>query len=95
MQISRISEAEFARIVAGIDEDRESIVKHNPIGTPEETLLWMLMSALVVYLSLEEVETPCFPGKPDAKAYREAIRFILDKRRGEDFDPNPYLGKLA
>ena len=77
MQISRISESEFARIVTGVAEDRESIIKHNPIGTPEETLLWMLLSSLVVYLSLEEIETPCFPGKSDAKAYREAIRFIL------------------
>ena len=95
MQISRISEAEFARMVTGIADDRESIVKHNPIGTAEETLLWMLMSSLVMYLSLNELETPCFPGKPDAGAYRDAIRFIVDARRAEDFDPNPYLDKLT
>ena len=64
--MTRISEAEFARICRGIYEDRESIIKHNPIGTREEILLWMLLSVLIGYLNLTELETPCFPGKPDA-----------------------------
>ena len=37
--MTSISEAEFARICHGICEDRESIIKHNPIGTREEILL--------------------------------------------------------
>ena len=95
MQISRITEAEFARIVGGIAEDRASIVQHNPIGTPEETVLWMLMSCLVSYLSLDDAETPCFTGRPDEETYRTAIRFILTTHRTEDFDPDPYLDKLT
>lgn len=95
MQLWSITESEFGRIVAGIVEDRASIIKHNPIGTPEETLLWMLMSSLVIYLSLDDVETPCFTGRPDEQSYRAAIRFILSKRKAEDFDPEPYLDKLT
>lgn len=95
MQIPRISEAEFARIVDGIAEDRASIVKHNPVGTAEETVLWMLMSCLVTYLSLDDAETPCFTGRPDEETYKTAIRFILAKRKAEDFDPDPYLDKLS
>lgn len=95
MQISRITEAEFARIVDGIAEDRASIVKHNPVGTAEETVLWMLMSCLVTYLSLDDAETPCFNGRPDEETYKTAIRFILAKRKAEDFDPDPYLDKLS
>lgn len=93
MQISRISEAEFGRIVDGIVRDRASILKHNPIGTPSETLLWMLMSSLVVYLSLDDNETPCFTGRPDENTYTTAIKFILINR--SDFDPDPYLAKLT
>jgi len=95
MQFSRITESEFARIVSGIVADRASIIKHNPIGTPEETLLWMLMSSLVMYLSLDDAETPCFTGRPDEETYRTAIRFILAKRKAEDFDADPYLDKLT
>jgi len=95
MQFSRINESEFARIVTGIVEDRASIIKHNPIGTSEETLLWMLMSSLIIYLSLDDAETPCFTGRPDEETYRTAIRFILAKRKAEDFDPDPYLDKLT
>ena len=95
MQISRITESEFARMVTGIVEDRASIIKHNPIGTTEETLLWMLMSCLISYLSLEDAETPCFTGRPDAETYKTAIRFIVSKRKAEDFDPDPYLDKLT
>jgi hypothetical protein len=90
-----ISEAEFARICEGIAEDADSIVRHNPIGTREEILLWMLMSCLVSYLSLEEVETPCFNGVPDAATYREAIRFIVTNRSAGNFDIAPYLETLA
>jgi hypothetical protein len=93
--MTQISEAEFSRIVEGIIEDRESIIRHNPIGTPEETLLWMLLSSLVVYLSLNEMETPRFTGRPDAKTYEEAIEFILGDRRSDGFDPAPLLDKLT
>ena len=91
----KISEKEFARICEGIEADREIICKHNPIGTPEEILLWMVMSCLVSYLSLTEIETPCFNGKPDAKTYREAILFILKNRKTEEFDAQKYLEKFA
>lgn len=89
-----ITESEFARLVDGIERDRDSIIKHNPIGTDEEILLWMLVSCLVGYLSLEAVETPCFTGRPDVPTYRNAIRSILSNRRADNFDPEPYLDKL-
>jgi hypothetical protein len=92
--MSVISEAEFERIVAGIIEDRETIVKHNPLGTEAEILLWMLMSCLVAYLSLDELETPCFTGRPDVKVYRDAIEFILKGRMTDEFDPSHYLDRL-
>ena len=90
-----ISHAEFERIVQGIVDDRELIVKHNPIGTSEETLLWMLLSCLVSYLSLTDAETPCFTGRPDTETYRHAIRFIIRNHSATDFDTDPYLAKLA
>lgn len=93
--MARISEAEFSRICAGIYEDREIIYKHNPIGTREETLLWMLLSCLVSYLSLSEIETPCFTGKPDAETYREAILFILKDKKSENFNADKYLNELT
>jgi len=93
--MATISEAEFERIAGGIFEDREPIIKHNPIGTREETLLWMLLSCLVSYLSLSDSETPCFTGRPDAKTYREAIRFILRDRGADNFDVEPWLAKLS
>ena len=89
--MNRISEREFARIHSGILEDREAIIRHNPLGTREEILLWMLLSCLISYLSLSEVETPCFNGKPDASTYRDAINFILRGRMAEPFDPAAYL----
>jgi len=89
--MTKISETEFARIVRGIIEDRESIIKYNPIGTDEEILLWMLLSCLVTYLSLGETETPCFNGKPDAKTYRDAIVFVLNDRRANAFESEKYL----
>jgi len=93
--VSTISEVEFERLVAGILEDREIIIRHNPIGSGDETLLWMLMSCLVSYLSLDNTDTPCFTGRPDAETYREAIRFILRGRSADDFDAEPYLAKLT
>jgi hypothetical protein len=93
--MSRISEEQFRQIVEGIDEDRDIIIRHNPIGTPAETLLWMLMSCLVSYLSLTDNETPCFTGRPDADTYREAIRFILRNHSSPEFDPEPALARLS
>ena len=95
MTMSSISSAEFERIIDGILADRGSIIRHNPIGTPQETLLWMLMSSLVVYLSLNEMETPCFTGRPDVKTYRDAIEFILRGRKSDEFDAAPLLDKLS
>ena len=93
--MTSISEAEFARICHGIIEDRETIIKHNPIGPPDEILLWMLLSCLISYLNLAEIETPCFSGKSDAKMYRDAITFVLNERRSDNFDPVKYLDKLT
>ncbi len=93
--MTRISEAEFARIVAGINEDRAGIIKHNPIGTPQETLLWMLLSCLISFLNLTEIETPCFTGTPTAETYRDAILFVLRERKIENFDAEKYLDTLS
>lgn len=94
-KITRISESEFKRICDGIKEDREIICKHNPIGTPDEILLWMLLSVLVSYLNLSEIETPCFNGKPTAETYRDAILFVLKDRKENDFDAEKYLEELV
>ncbi len=91
----RISEQEFARICEGLYEDRATICRHNPIGTREVILLWMLLSCLISYLSLSEIETPCFNGMPTAETYRDAILFILKNRKVSDFDANAYLDKLV
>lgn len=93
--MTTISEAEFARICNGIHEDRESIIKHNPIGPRDEILLWMLLSCLISYLNLTEIETPCFTGKPDANTYRNAIIFVLNERLADQFDVNSYLDNLT
>ncbi len=92
--MTRITEAEFKRICDGIYEDRESIIKHNPIGTREEILLWMLLSCLFSYLNLSDIETPCFTGTPDAETYRNAVLFVLKERSAEDFDPVPMIKML-
>ena len=89
-----ITESEFERICTGIALDRETILKHNPIGTDEEVLLWMLLSCLNSYLSLSEQEMPCFSGRPDADTYLEAILFILRSRAEGGFDPKTYIDKL-
>ena len=92
--MNKLSEAEFSRLCRGIYEDREIIWKHNPVGTKEEILLWMLMSVLISYLSLSEMETPCFTGKPDSETYKQAIFFILRDRKTEDFDAAIHLENL-
>ncbi len=93
--MTKITEVEFARIVDGIIEDRETIIKHNPLGTDEEILLWMLLSCLISYLNLTEIETPCFTGKPDADTYRQAIVFVLNDRRKDSFDLESFLTKIV
>ncbi len=92
--MTKISEAEFARICEGIFEDRETIFEHNPIGTHEEVLLWMLLSCLNSYLSLTEIELPCFNGVPNEKTYRDAIHFVLRNHISAGFDANKYLDKF-
>lgn len=94
MQMSCISETKFIEISAGIRKDRDSIIKYNPMGTEDEILLWMLLSVLVTYLSLTDVETPCFTGKPNASTYREAILFVLRGRLENTFDPKPYIDRM-
>jgi len=93
--MTKISETEFARIVDGIREDSDSIIKHNPIGPPDEILFWMLLNSLIIYLNLTELETPCFTGKPDSKTYRDAILFVLKERQSDDFDAGKYLDNLV
>lgn len=93
--MTTISESEFARICQGISDDRESIIKHNPIGPPDEILLWMLLSCLTSYLNLNDLDTPCFNGKPDIQTYRHAITFVLRGRRTEGFDIEKYLDTLT
>lgn len=93
--MTKITEAELARIIDGIIEDRESIIKHNPIGTDEEILLWMLLACLTSYLNLDDKEMPCFTGKPDAETYRDAIEFILRDRRVDRFDVSQYLDRFV
>jgi hypothetical protein len=91
---NKISEKEFARIFRGIREDRQLICRHNPIGSPEETLLWMLLGCLISYLSLSEIETPCFNGMPTAQTYLDAIHFVLKERMDKNFNVEKYLREL-
>lgn len=93
--MATIDKAEFEKLVGDIFNEREPIQKHNPIGTGEEILLWMLMGCLASYLSLDPTETPCFPGRPTAETYRDAVRFMLRGRMDPDFDAEPYLAKLS
>ena len=94
MQMACISESKFAEICSGIHNDRETIIKHNPIGTDEEILLWMLLSCLISYLSLSDQEAPCFTGRPDSKTYRDAIIFVLKGRTDTNFDPDTYIDEM-
>lgn len=89
-----ITEKRFQQICSGIKADREVIIKHNPIGTPEETLLWMLLGCLVSYLSLTDADTPCFNGMPNADTYRDAIQFVLRNRRLGEFDAGKYINEM-
>lgn len=89
-----ISEDEFEELCRGIREDRDSIIKHNPLGTEDEILLWMLLSCLTSYLSLEEIETPCFNGKPDAAQYINAIEHIVLPRRIGQFDVRKHIDAM-
>jgi hypothetical protein len=93
--MATINEEQLAGLVEGILADRDVIIEHNPVGTSEEILLWMLMSCLVSYLSLDDAQTPCFTGRPDAETYHQAIRFILKGRTEPDFDVEPHLAKLS
>jgi hypothetical protein len=93
--MNRITEKEFAQICRGIYDERKVICKHNPIGTPEEILLWMLLSCLISYLSLSEIETPCFNGMPTAQTYHDAIHFVLKDKMIEDFNIEIYLHELV
>ena len=93
--MTKITDAEFARICNGIYEDRDSIIKHNPLGPNEEILLWMLLSCLISYLNLSEIETPCFTGKPDAETYGKAIQFVMESRADRVFDIDEYLARLT
>lgn len=92
--MNQITEAEFARICAGIYEEGDSIYSHNRIGTREETLLWMLLSVLISYLSLSEQEIPCFTGTPNAETYKNAISFVVRSRMNPPFDEEKYLEQL-
>ena len=93
--MTKISAAELEKIVEGIAVDRESIIRHNPMGSDDEILSWMLLSSLVVYLNLTELETPCFTGKPTAATYRTAIEFVLKNRLTDEFDVGSLLDKLS
>lgn len=92
--MATISEKEFARICEGLADDRASIIKHNPIGTDAEIMLWMLLNCLDSYLSLSEQEMPCFTGRPDKTTYRDAIMFVLRGRTEGEFDAAAYIDKL-
>lgn len=92
--MTKLTERELRDMCERLYSDRETICKHNPIGTQEEILLWMLMGCLISYLGLEDVETPCFAGMPNAQTYYDAIVYILKERRREDFDAEPYLNEL-
>ena len=90
-----ITELEFSKLCASVSAEREAIVRHNPMRTPEETLLWMLLGVLISYLSLDAAETPCFPGNTDANVFRDAILQIVARKRTEEFDALPYLAEFT
>ena len=92
--MTKISEAEFIKICENLNSEKDVIYKHNPIGTKEETILWMLMSILISYLNLDEKEIPCFPNQTNIETYRNAILFIMKDRKSENFEVENYLKKL-
>lgn len=91
----KIREENFRQIIDGICEDKDLIIKHNPIGTDEEILLWMLLSTLVSYLSLGDSQMPVIKGKANAVGYRDAIRFVLEDRRVNNFHFEHYLDEIC
>lgn len=92
--MTEINESEFARICQDIYDERETIWKHNPVGTNDVILLWMLLSCLTSYLSLSDKEMPCFSGVPDGETYRQAILFVVKNNAAQKFDAGKYLDKL-
>ena len=82
-------------MIDGILEDSEQIIRHSPIGTDEEILLWMLLNSLVMYLSLSELETPCFNGRPDAAVYKDAIEYVVRDRKADEFDSAALIDNLT
>lgn len=84
--MSRLKRSEFLRIAEGVRRDRETIIKHNSIGSDEEILLWMLMSCLINYLGLEGNEVPCFPGPTNSETYKKAIMFIVANTCEEEIE---------
>lgn len=93
--MTTISKSEFEQICIDIAADRESIIRHNPIGTDKEVLLWMLLGCLNSYLSLGEKEMPCFKGVPDESTYRDALHHVLKDRAEDGFDPGPIIDNLV
>ncbi len=63
-------------MVDDIRNDRESIIRHNPLGSDEEILLWMLLGCLVTTLVSTRLKRRV-PGRPAADTYRDAIAFVL------------------
>ena len=92
--MTTISQTEFERICREIYQDREQIYQFNPNAPRGEVLLWMLLSCLIGYLNLSEIETPCFPGAPDAEMYRQAIHYILERCGEPLFNSQIALEKL-
>lgn len=90
-----ITENEFAKICRDVAAEGDVIYKHNPLGTREETLLWMVLNILLSYLSVADDEQPCFTGKPDTKTYKTAISFVLRNRKESEFDEAEYLRLLS
>lgn len=89
-----ITEKEFENICQGIRNDREMIIKHNPLGSDDEILLWMLLSCLISFLSLSEIETPCFNGTPTTDVYRQAINHIIERAQTDKFDIDAHLDTM-
>ncbi len=89
-----ISEVSFAKICRDIKNERDVILKHNPIGTEDEILLWMLLGCLIAWLSLSDSDIPCFNGTPNADTYLDAIQFVLRTRQESDFDASKYIGEM-
>ena len=92
--MATITKSEFEQLCEEIRKDREKIITHNPIGTREETLLWMLLSVLISYLSIEANEAPCFTGVPDSTTYKNAIDFVLAVRKASDFETGPIIERM-